>query len=67
MSRDWHFVRGKVILAHWFFTRDECVSRELVAMFGGIYGCHSSWGAGQVRCYWHLSGRVHSALFLGGN
>ena len=46
MSRDWHFVRGKVILAHWFFPRGECDSRESVARFGDIYGCHSSWEQG---------------------
>lgn len=46
MSRDWQSIGGKVVLAHWFFTRGECDSRDSVAMFGDIYGRHSSWGEG---------------------
>lgn len=46
MSRDWQSTGGKVVLAHWFFTRGECDSRDSVAMFGDIYGRHSSWGEG---------------------
>lgn len=46
MSRDWQSTGGKVVLAHWFFTRGECDSRDSVAMFGDIYGRHSSWGGG---------------------